>query len=693
MLLPSTRVLALALSLACMPHAGLAANVTRAVLDSSTALLEEVVVTASRIPERLLETGASVSVLNREELARMQPLGVADLLRDLPGVQVSDSGQAGLKRIRIRGEDSRRSAILVDGHELSDHSEVGTPLTIHPEMLARVEMIRGSGSVLYGSRALSGVTNLLTLQGGKQPLQATLRASHDSATRGGSTFASLHGSSRGWSWRIAGAEGNYRERRSPDGPVENTTFDNRGHYAYLEKAGDQHLLALTWDRYDSRADVFVEEEARSTFPLVDFALDTPERDRERFALDWQWEIERGPLRQLSVSAFTQDSDRTFLSYTRTIWYQRDIRTLGQLTTDGLLLQADWQPASSHQLITGLQYVEDRVRQQRDVNTLSWSPVAISGEERIRDRASIRTLAAFAQDHWQMTDNWTLVAGMRYYQVEGELADSNRPGLPRDRLDRDNHGIASLGLNWSATANSLWRVHIAQGYLYPSLSQLATGAYAGSRYVNPNDALEPETSVNLELGWRYQDRQWTVDAAVFGTRSRDYIDHVFCTDTDACLSPEDKYYRNIGESRAHGMEALISWQSSALPIRPYANLTWMQRENDFGDLSTWESGIPSLSGRAGVEYEPHVRGVPVWFDLFLRGENGSRLTEPGSRGILRSEKSGWLTVNLAAGVTLPWMEGLKLALEVYNLTDRRYRESTENLLAAGRGASVSLQWDW
>lgn len=689
---PAVRHLALALCLTSFHPAGFTATIARAVLDSGASRLEEIVVTASRAPERLLETGASVSVLNRDDLARMHPLGVADLLRDLPGVQVSDAGQAGLKRIRIRGEDSRRSAILVDGHELSDHSEVGTPLTIHPDMLARVEMIRGSGSVLFGSRALSGVTNLLTLQGGEQPLEATLRASRDSATRGSNHFASLHGASRGWSWRLATAGGNFRERRSPEGPVENTTFDSRGHYAYLEKTTARHLLALTWDRYDSRADIFVEESARNTFPLLDFALDSPERDRERFAMDWQWEVNRGPLRQLSASAFTQDSDRTFLSDSRTIWYQRNIRTLGQLTTDGLLLQADWQPAVDHQLITGLQYLEDRVRQQRRVTTLSWSPVAASGETLIRDRASIRTLAAFAQNHWQVTDGWTLVAGARFYQVAGELSRSDRPGLSQGSLDRDSHAIASLGLNWSATTTSLWRLHIAQGYLYPSLSQLATGAYAGSRYINPSQVLEPETSVNLELGWRYQGRRWTVDAALFGSRSNDYIDHVFCTAAAACQNAEDKYYRNIGESRAHGLEAVVSWQSQTLPIRPYANLTWMQRENDFGSRATWESGIPRLAGRAGVELEPYIAGQTVWFDIFVRGETGSQLTEPGSRGFIRSEKSGWVTLNLAAGLSLPWAERLQLALEVYNLTDRSYRESSENLLAAGRGASVSLQWD-
>ena len=151
--------------------------------------LEELVVTASRYEQRVFDSPASLSVLNEEALDQSTAYALADLLRDLPGVQVTDSGQPGLKRIRVRGEESRRTAILINSQEVTDHHEVGTPLTLHPAMVERVEVLRGSGAVLYGSRALSGVVNFITRKGGTQPLQFTLSGGYDSAQN---AFGQVH---------------------------------------------------------------------------------------------------------------------------------------------------------------------------------------------------------------------------------------------------------------------------------------------------------------------------------------------------------------------------------------------------------------------------------------------------------------------------------------------------------------------
>ena len=114
--------------------------------------LEEIVVTASRTRERLFDSAQSLTVINEAELARATVPSLAELLRDVPGLQVTDSGQPGLGRIRIRGEESRRTSILINSQEVTDHYEVGTPLTLHPAMVERIEVMRGSGSVLYGDR-------------------------------------------------------------------------------------------------------------------------------------------------------------------------------------------------------------------------------------------------------------------------------------------------------------------------------------------------------------------------------------------------------------------------------------------------------------------------------------------------------------------------------------------------------------
>ena len=85
-------------------------------------ILEESVVTASRTQERVFDSSSSLSVINEQELARSTAPSLAELMRDLPGVQVTDSGQPGLGRIRIRGEESYRVAVLIDGQEITDQT-------------------------------------------------------------------------------------------------------------------------------------------------------------------------------------------------------------------------------------------------------------------------------------------------------------------------------------------------------------------------------------------------------------------------------------------------------------------------------------------------------------------------------------------------------------------------------------------
>jgi hemoglobin/transferrin/lactoferrin receptor protein len=123
-------------------------------------VLEEIVITASRSKQRVFDSPASLSVITETELDRAIAPTLTEMLRDVSGVRISDSGQPGISHIRIRGEESRRTAVLINSQEVTDHHEVGTPLSLHPAMVERIEVVRGSGSVLYGSRALSGVSIL-----------------------------------------------------------------------------------------------------------------------------------------------------------------------------------------------------------------------------------------------------------------------------------------------------------------------------------------------------------------------------------------------------------------------------------------------------------------------------------------------------------------------------------------------------
>lgn len=128
--------------------------------------LQEVVVTASRVETALREVGASVSLIEREEIELRGYPTLAQLLRSQPGVTASNAGGAGKQTsLRIRGEEGYRTLILIDGVEVSDPTgpqvmPLVENLTTGSE-IARIEILRGPQGFIYGADA-GGVVQIFT---------------------------------------------------------------------------------------------------------------------------------------------------------------------------------------------------------------------------------------------------------------------------------------------------------------------------------------------------------------------------------------------------------------------------------------------------------------------------------------------------------------------------------------------------
>lgn len=667
----------------------------QAAVEVGKPLLEEVVVTARRVPRIVMEASETISVIDHEQLRRSTAYGLADAMRNLPGLQVTDSGQPGLKRVRIRGEDARRTAILLDGQEITDHWEYGTPLSLNPQLVERIEVVRGSGSVLYGPRALSGVVNFITRKAGTEPLQFEATAGWNSATRGREYFGSVYGDIDSLGYRLALSDSDHGKRDTPDGRIENSAFKNNSVYAWAGRDLGAHRIEALYDRYESATDLFIDEETRTAFPLLDFRVRIPQRDREKFALNYQWHDATDflPLIKVMVNRAWNERQfdtfsRTFVPVPRPVLSDRDVLSHARLVMDDAIMQFDWQPAENHYIVSGIEYSEERVTQDRHVDVVTnGRPLP---PEDIRDKASIETIALFAQDEWHVSDRTTLTLGARQYRVEGSLDKTNRVGLTPGR-NSDSHLIGNLGISHEMSDDLVLRANVAQGYVYPSLLQFAIGAYAASRFVNPNPDLRPETALAWEAGFRLRTHDWVFDAGVFRNESKNYIEHVFCTPRDDCITAQDKHYVNLGKSRAQGLEFYAARNKGDRDWHPYLNLTVMKRENRYEMFTTTHTGVPRLSASFGVIWEPvFAAAFDGWCDIQLRGETRSRREEPSSTGKPALQKDGgWVTLGISSGAQFGARKQFGFVMELDNLTDRRYSTSAENLLAPGRNIAARL----
>jgi len=128
-----------------------------------TEVLPEMVVTATKVPQRAESVLADVSVIDREAIDRSGATTIGDLLDSLPGIEVVVYGQAG---IYVRGADPRAVAVFVDGVRIDYQDKNGGGARLGEIPLAiveKIEVVRGPLSGLYGANAMAGVIQIFTL--------------------------------------------------------------------------------------------------------------------------------------------------------------------------------------------------------------------------------------------------------------------------------------------------------------------------------------------------------------------------------------------------------------------------------------------------------------------------------------------------------------------------------------------------
>lgn len=134
----------------------------------STAALKEVVVTATRMARPVGDVVADVTIIDRETLERAGPVGLADVLARVPGLEIARNGGVGnATSVFVRGGETKHTAVLVDGVRLDSQNVSGGANwnTIPLSQIDHIEIVRGPTSAVYGSDAVAGVIQIFTKKG------------------------------------------------------------------------------------------------------------------------------------------------------------------------------------------------------------------------------------------------------------------------------------------------------------------------------------------------------------------------------------------------------------------------------------------------------------------------------------------------------------------------------------------------
>jgi hemoglobin/transferrin/lactoferrin receptor protein len=720
---PSSQTILKAAALALLfSSAGIAIDAARthAHAQDSATWLDTIAVVGTRTETSVQDNPASVTVVGEEEIARKSGESIADMLRDVPGVQVVDDSIPGMKRLSIRGESSRRVTILIDGQEVTDHSNDGTPILVDPSNVERIEVVRGPASVLHGAKAIGGVVNIITKRGADKPLQIETGGTYYSGTDGWQGWAAASGTVGNFDYRFSGSLDDHGDRRVPNGRytstgrLEDTPFSNdylSAHLGYTFGDAGNHYIALKAEQHRLSTKNWIAELPEGA---THFSIDLPQRDRRKIGLYYDGTDISDVVRKVHVDTYYQTVDRLFENdveiqplpgRSRRVMSTSDDRNVNY----GGTAQVDLQFHPDHYTIVGLHYLADNLRADKTSTTVltGFAPFPVTSIAAGADDATIHTVSAFAQNEWSFAEDFKLTTGARYYytMVSHDLSldgtsSAMWPSVPppvtltpsATSPDKsDGRLVTSAGLTYSGIENTTLRALYSEGYITPSLVQMFMVTTGGGQTINGNPDLDPETSRSFELGARYNTGDVIIDGTVFYTQARNYI-----TTTPEGSSGEWTYI-NANRATTFGLELAAEYTIPGTAFTPYVSGAWMRREIEMQEAafswSTYNSNTPALSGRLGVRWEGEVANHNAWADLYTRvGSGAKQTTWSASDGFETDSVPAYATLNFAFGGSFGGddEDRFRYAVNFNNILNKEYRSSLGELPGVGRSVEVSLR---
>lgn len=507
--------------------------------------VEDVVVTANRSAQPIERVGASVTVLTQAAIEARQTPAVVELLAQTPGVSFTRNGGVGTSTgVNIRGAESQHTVVLIDGVKLNDPSSTQGGFNFGNLLVgdtARIEVLRGAQSTLWGSQAIGGVVNIVTAEP-TEALQGSLDA--EAGARGTTYFrGGIGGANERLSWRLAAS------RYDTDGfsafakGTEDDGYTNTGLSGRLNvKVTDAVSLDLrsVWSSGRNDFDAFNGDsrEYGKTQELVAYA-------------GLNFDLLDGRFRNRIGYAHTDTDRRNFNP-------DNKVQTL---TFDAEGQNRRWEYQGAFAVTEALNATFGLEHEKSEMKTRSpgdWNPNPAFG------RGEAELNSAYGQVQWTVLDGLTLTGGLRY----------------DDHAQYGDNLLGQVAAAWALNeGDTVVRASWGQGFRAPGLYELY------SEYGNLN--LQPEEFDSWEIGveQRLFDRA-VVSATYFNRQADNEIRYNGCStpSTDPLCTVNGVgrwgYYRNVQKTEAQGVE-LVGRVDVTERLNVSANYTWTDAKSASG----------------------------------------------------------------------------------------------------------------
>jgi len=709
-------------------------------LDNLVVPLNEVVISASKFKENREDVPQLNRVISRSTIQEIIPQTSGELLEATGAAFVQQSQYGGGSPV-LRGFEANRVMLVIDGIRMNNaiyrSGHLQNVITIDPEMLDRVEVLYGPGSVMYGSDAMGGVMSFYTpnlIFSTNNKLEVHGKAITKYATSAAETFNAigLHVGSK----RIASyahlTYKNLGDLRS--GNIRNPAYGDFGkclYYAQRINGKDSMLVndnpniqrnSGYWQMDALEKIAFKINDRGQLMANVQYSTssDVPRYDRltqmsgntltyaewkyghqNRFLAALSYEAQKlGFADNAKITASYQDIDEERI----TRKFNKTSRRYQKEDVGVMALNADFdKQIKSHELRYGLEIRNDEVKStayNENINTGAITYDAVSRYP--EDYNKMLHAGAYLSHAWEANEHWILTQGLRYQYVALHSAWTdtmmNLAGFPFDKTIEQKNGALSGAIGAVLKLKGGWAFHLnlASGFRAPNVDDV--GKVNDSKpndhlLIVPSPDLKPEYAYSAEFTIRNsKENEWNIENTVFYT----YLDNTIILQPTTWNGQDSIMFggrmcqiqANTNAGHAYilgnqfGLQVRLNERVSA---KSYLTYTYGRVEKD-----TPLDHIPPTFGLTEISYK--YKWLTGFF--YVRYSAWKRLKDYSPTGEDNLEYAtpwgmpGWNTLN--AKVMLNLSPNLTITAALENILDVHYRKFASGISSPGRNLIVSFR---
>ena len=623
---------------------------------------ETVTVVSGVVPDLELPPAVASTVMGRGDLGQRLPAQLFQVLENLPGAGASGNGHAAVPS--IRGLAQHRTLLLLDDGRVSSERRAGASATyLDPETIEEVEVVRGPGSVAYGSDAFGGIIRARTRMPdpqGTRKLRYSIFGGMGLEEVGAAAEATT--SLFGGGLMLGAHYRHYDDYQSPEGTVFNSGSEMHGFRTGWQAALSDGIFHIGW-RTDLARDVgkptpdsnvrrvYYPEEASNRLSLG-FERPGP-GDWNRFSLNFSWD---DYSLTLAKDRFATESTPRDVASSKVDANDYSIRA------DAERLLGDWRMVLGADL-SGRYNLE--ATNEYTTYGDGGTPIKNDRTNSIED-AHGNDFGLFIAIG-RAVGRWQLDIGLRGDGVWS----ANRGGYFGDRSTFNSalSGFAAAGVE--LVSDLELTAQVARGFRDPLLSDRYYRGESGRGFITGNPELEPETSLQLDIALTYSPDTMAVGLYLYRYDISDLIERY--------RLDEDYFFRNRGEAEITGVEVEAGLVvGNSIEIQFGAQVL----KGEIAEDGSPTDGVPPPGVFAVLRGSPDSR----WWWM-VRGAAYARDDRPGPT---EREIPGYGVLDAGAGYALAnWLE---ISLLGRNLLDHSYFVSSDEdaVLAPGRSVQLILR---